>query len=239
MLTISLLIGVFLAALLNGWHCALMCGGIAALMEKPSTHPLSFTNPSKIFQQQLIMHLGRITSYAILGGIAAFIGIQLWQQEIVAIQRPLFLITSLLLIYMGIELLRKKSNSNHFLNSIFGKKLGHLWSNYLGKLGSSPKRWFSGMLWGLVPCGLIYSVLPLAFLSGNVLTGFLIMFTFGLGTLPNLLMISKISGFIAQVGRYPWVKYIAATIFISSGVFGIYKAWTLPLSLLKEGFCFS
>ena len=239
MLTVSLLIGVFLSALLNGWHCALMCGGIAALMEKPSTHPISFTNPSKIFQQQLIMHLGRITSYAILGGFAAFIGIQLWQQEMVAIQRPLFLMTSLLLIYMGIELLRKKSNSNHFLNSIFGKKLSQLWSNYLGKLGSSPKRWFSGMLWGLVPCGLVYSVLPLAFLSGDVSTGAIFMLAFGLGTLPNLLLISKFSAVLTQFGQYIWVRYFAACLLFISGGFGLYRAWVLPEALLKGGFCLS
>ena len=34
MLTISLLLAVFLGALVSGWHCALMCGGIAAAIER-------------------------------------------------------------------------------------------------------------------------------------------------------------------------------------------------------------
>ena len=239
MLTVSLLFGVFLGALMNGWHCALMCGGVASMMEKPTLNSISFVKPSQLFHQQVIMHLGRITTYSILGAIAAAIGVRVWQQNIVSIQRPLFLFTSLFLIYIGFQLLRKRQNSSDFLNKKLGSKLAILWSKYLGSLGSSPKRWFSGMLWGLVPCGLIYSALPLAFLSGNILTGFLIMLAFGLGTLPNLLMISKFSGFLAQVGRYPWVKYLAALLFITSGIVGIYRTWTLPYSLLKEGFCFS
>lgn len=36
MLTSSLLIAVFLGALVSGWHCALMCGGIAAAIERPN-----------------------------------------------------------------------------------------------------------------------------------------------------------------------------------------------------------
>jgi sulfite exporter TauE/SafE len=239
MLTFSLLFGVFLIALVNGWHCALMCGGIASMMEKSSFNSITFVKPSQLFYQQVIMHLGRITTYSILGAIAAGIGMQVWQQEVVAIQRPLFLFTSLFLIFTGFRLLKKTQRSSDFFNKIIGSKLAIVWSSFIGSLGSSPKRWFSGILWGLVPCGLIYSALPLAFLSGNVLTGFLIMLAFGLGTLPNLLMLSKFTGFLAQVGRYPWVRYLTALVFIGSGVFGIYRAWTLPYALLKEGFCFS
>ena len=195
---------------MNGWHCALMCGGVASMMEKPTLNSISFVKPSQLFHQQVIMHLGRITTYSILGAIAAAIGVRVWQQNIVSIQRPLFLFTSLFLIYIGFQLLRKRQNSSDFLNKKLGSKLAILWSKYLGSLGSSP-----------------------------ILTGFLIMLAFGLGTLPNLLMISKFSGFLAQVGRYPWVKYLAALLFITSGIVGIYRTWTLPYSLLKEGFCFS
>jgi sulfite exporter TauE/SafE len=93
------------------------------------------------------------------------------------------------------------------------------------------------MLWGLVPCGLVYSVLPLAFLSGDVLTGAALMLAFGLGTLPNLLLISKFSAALTQFGQYVWVRYIAASLLLLAGVFGLYRAWYLPEALLKGGFC--
>ena len=73
MLTVSLLFGVFLVALMNGWHCALMCGGVASMMEKPTLNSISFVKPSQLFHQQVIMHLGRITTYSILGAIAEFV----------------------------------------------------------------------------------------------------------------------------------------------------------------------
>jgi sulfite exporter TauE/SafE len=95
------------------------------------------------------------------------------------------------------------------------------------------------MVWGLVPCGLVYSVLPLAFLSGDVLTGAMLMLAFGLGTLPNLLLISKFSATMAQLSQYAVVRYIAAGLLLSAALFGLYRAWYLPEALLKGGFCIS
>jgi sulfite exporter TauE/SafE len=106
-------------------------------------------------------------------------------------------------------------------------------------MASGPSRWFSGMLWGLVPCGLVYSVLPLAFLSGDVATGAALMFAFGLGTLPNLLLISTFSAALTQFGRYAWVRYFAAALLFTAAGFGLYRAWVLPEALLKGGFCIS
>jgi sulfite exporter TauE/SafE len=239
MLTIGLLLSVFLGSLVSGWHCALMCGGIAAAVEGQATSMVHFQRARQLFYLQLTMHLGRITTYTLLGGIAAWVGIFVWRQDIVLIQRPLFFISSSLLIFMGIRLLLR----NHPQKSPFGKWLGlrlaTSWAKYLGNLGSSPARWFSGMLWGLLPCGLIYSVLPLAFLSGNVLTGMALMFAFGLGTLPNLILISRCSALMAQLGRSVWVRYLASALLMGSGLFGIYRAWVLPQALLQQGFCFS
>jgi hypothetical protein len=106
-------------------------------------------------------------------------------------------------------------------------------------MASGPSRWFSGMLWGLVPCGLVYSVLPLAFLSGNIVTGAALMLSFGLGTLPNLLLISKFSAVLTQFGQYVWVRYFAAALLFTTAGFGLYRAWVLPEALLKGGFCIS
>jgi sulfite exporter TauE/SafE len=117
--------------------------------------------------------------------------------------------------------------------------MARYWAKYLGNFTGRSSRWFSGMVWGLVPCGLVYSVLPLAFLSGDALTGAALMLAFGLGTLPNLLLISKFSAVLTQFGQYVWVRYIAAGLLLSAGIFGLYRAWYLPEALLKGGFCIS
>jgi len=243
MLTASLVLAVFLGAPVSGWHCALMCGGIAAAIERQGNSsgvtyaPLQ--SRSELFYLQLIMHAGRLMTYVLLGALAAWAGAVLWQQNIVPIQRPLFAMTSLLLLLMGLRLLRPRSNVSPLLGKWLGARMATYWAQYLGSFTGPSSRWFSGMVWGLVPCGLVYSVLPLAFLSGDVLTGAMIMLAFGLGTLPNLLLISKFSATMAQLSQYAVVRYIAAGLLLSAALFGPYRAWYLPEALLKGGFCIS
>ncbi|WP_114653803.1 sulfite exporter TauE/SafE family protein [Polynucleobacter necessarius] len=243
MLTTSLLLAVFLGALVSGWHCALMCGGIAAAIEcqgntqEATCIPLQ--SKSELFHLQLIMHFGRLTTYVLLGAVAGWVGAVLWQQNVVPIQRPLFALTSLILLVMGLRLLRQRSNSPLLVGKWLGARMANYWAKYLGSFTGRSSRWFSGMVWGLVPCGLVYSVLPLVFLSGDVLTGAALMLAFGLGTLPNLLLISKFSAALTQFRQYVWVRYIAAGLLLSAGIFGLYRAWYLPEALLKGGFCIS
>jgi len=243
MLTASLLLAVFLGALVSGWHCALMCGGIAAAVERQgNSNGVIYTplqSKSELFYLQLIMHSGRLMTYALLGGLAAWAGAILWQQNIVPIQRPLFAITSLLLLVMGLRLLRPRSSGPLLLGKWLGARVATYWAQYLGSFTGPSSRWFSGMVWGLVPCGLVYSVLPLAFLSGDILTGAALMLAFGLGTLPNLLLISKFSAVLAQLSQYPAVRYVAAGLLLSAALFGLYRAWSLPEALLQGGFCIS
>ncbi len=239
MLTSNLLIAVFLGALVSGWHCALMCGGIAAAIERPVALEAPLRAKSELFYLQLIMHFGRVTTYVLLGALAAAIGVVVWQQSLIPIQRPLFALTSLILILMGIRLLRLSKSDGLLGGKWLTSKIAAYWAKYLGRMASGPSRWFSGMLWGLVPCGLVYSVLPLAFLSGDVLTGAGLMLAFGLGTLPNLLLISKFSAVLTQFGQYRWVRYLAASLLLTAGSFGLYRAWVLPEALLKGGFCIS
>jgi len=239
MLTSSLLIAVFLGALVSGWHCALMCGGIAAAIERPMALEAPLRPKSELFYLQLIMHFGRVTTYVLLGALAAAVGVVVWQQNLLPIQRPLFALTSLILILMGIRLLTLSKSDRLLGGKWLTSKIAAYWAKYLGRMASGPSRWFSGMLWGLVPCGLVYSVLPLAFLSGDVLTGAGLMLAFGLGTLPNLLLISKFSAALTQFGQYRWVRYLAASLLLTAGGFGLYRAWALPEALLKGGFCIS
>jgi sulfite exporter TauE/SafE len=100
-----------------------------------------------------------------------------------------------------------------------------------------------GFLWGFIPCGLVYSTLPLAFLSGSALSGAGLMVAMGLGTLPNLLLISglvgKIAGSVAQVGHASYARWIVAGLMATAGLMGLYRALTLTDDFLKGGFCFS
>jgi sulfite exporter TauE/SafE len=214
-----------------------MCGGIAAAIERPAASETPLHSKSELFYLQLIMHLGRVTTYVLLGALAAWIGVVVWQQSLLPIQRALFALTSVILILMGLRLLSLGKSKSPIGGKWLSTQIASYWAKYLGRFAGGPSRWFSGMLWGLVPCGLVYSVLPLAFLSGDVFTGAALMLAFGLGTLPNLLLISKFSAALTQFGQYVWVRYLAALLLFTAGGFGLYRAWILPEALLKGGFC--
>ena len=108
MVTTSLFATLFLSTLVSGWHCALMCGGIAAAIERPRGSEIVLVSKSMLFYQQLIMHLGRLTTYVLLGAAAGQIGVIVWQQNVVPIQRSLFALSALILIAMAIRLWRQQ-----------------------------------------------------------------------------------------------------------------------------------
>ena len=87
-----------------------------------------------------------------------------------------------------------------------------------------PQAFAAGMVWGWLPCGLVYSVLIAALASGSALQGGLTMLAFGLGTLPNLLLMglfaSQLQRFLGRRG----VRLAAGLIIVALGLFGLARA---------------
>ncbi len=247
MVTSALFLTIFIGALVSGWHCALMCGGIATGLERSkqngakdaNTAHLRFISKKELIFEQLLTHLGRISTYVLLGVVAGTLGFPLWQQGWLPVQRTLFALAALIFLFQGYLVLTKNKTKSSAWEVWFNTKTAALWSK-LSKSLHQPGRkphFLVGLVWGLVPCGLIYSILPLAFLSGDGVSGGLLMLAFGLGTLPNLLLISGFSARLAAWGHQAWTRYVAASLMIFTGLFGLYRAFTLPDALLKGGFC--
>ena len=77
----------------------------------------------------------------------------------------------------------------------------------------------AGILWGWLPCGLVYSALFLAMSANSISQGALIMWIFGVGTLPVLLGLGYVStNFIAHLEKQ-WVRTTAGTMIICFGIF--------------------
>lgn len=247
MVTSTLFLTIFIGALVSGWHCALMCGGIAAGLERAKQNPssdgnaatLRFISRKQLIYEQILTHVGRITTYVLLGVLAGTLGFPLWQQGWLPVQRALFAVAALIFLFQGYLVLTKNKSKTSSWEVWLNTKTATLWSKLsksLQKPGHKPHFWV-GLVWGLVPCGLIYSILPLAFLSGDGISGGLLMLAFGLGTLPNLLLITGFSARLAAWGHQAWTRYMAAGLMIFTGLFGLYRAFTLPDALLKGGFC--
>jgi hypothetical protein len=88
--------------------------------------------------------------------------------------------------------------------------------------------YLAGLAWGWIPCGLVYGVLPLAFVAGGAWQGVAVMVAFGVGTLPALSVVdfaaSRLSASGTLVAGHAWLKILAGVIVIVFGVSGLARA---------------
>lgn len=174
----------FVIGILGSGHCIGMCGGISTM--------LTSAIGGKKAQPILVLsyNLGRILSYSLIGAIVGFTG-SIAAKNIGLPLSGLRLISGVFLVFLGLYL-------GQWLMWI-GKLeyAGKLLWRYLSPLSKHfipvdrPKKALAlGILWGWLPCGLVYSTLTWALASNSAISGAAIMFCFGLGTLPALLTVS-------------------------------------------------
>ena len=209
-------LGAFLVGLLGGVHCIGMCGGIVGAISLGMPGEQGTRWP-----MLLAYNLGRIASYTLAGAIAGglgffFSGLLPVQQA----QQILLGVAGIFMILLGLYL-----GGWWNLLSYVERAGGHLWTKIepLGR-GLLPVRRVRqglalGMLWGWLPCGLVYSVLIWAVSAGGAGEGALLMFAFGLGTLPNLLAMGAAAGQLQRLVRHVWVRWAAGLMIIAFGLF--------------------
>ncbi|HEX5793537.1 MAG TPA: sulfite exporter TauE/SafE family protein, partial [Rheinheimera sp.] len=94
-------------------------------------------------------------------------------------------------------------------------------------LNSAGKAYGYGLCWGALPCGLVYSTLGWSLASGSLLQGALLMFSFGLGTLPAILLTGNAAGMLNKLKNTLLLRYITAT------VLAIYAGYTIWLAIRR------
>jgi len=207
----------FLVAMLGGGHCIGMCGGLmmAVGMQLPQ--------PKWLYL--LTYNLGRISSYALAGALVGSLGQASSVLEfILPIQQILFLLSSLMLLLLGLYI----ANLWHGLLLI--EKLGgrlwvrvEPWARKLLPIQHLPQAFFAGMLWGWLPCGLVYSVLIGALASGSAQNGAIMMLMFGLGTLPMLISLGFASAKLKPVLQSERLRMIFGGMIAMFGIMGLYR----------------
>jgi sulfite exporter TauE/SafE len=84
-----------------------------------------------------------------------------------------------------------------------------------------------GMVWGWLPCGLVYSALATALAAGSATQGAMLMLAFGLGTLPNLLLAGLLLVRLRHIVQRPWVRMVSGLLVAGFGVWGLLGVWRL------------
>jgi sulfite exporter TauE/SafE len=83
-----------------------------------------------------------------------------------------------------------------------------------------------GLVWGWLPCGLVYSVLVWSIATGDPLRGAGLMFSFGLGTLPSLMLMGAVAAGLAARVRDPRTRHVAGFLVILFGVYALVRWFT-------------
>lgn len=231
-----LLASALLAGLVGGLHCAAMCGGfVAALAARDGARPLL---PARtLLARDLAYHAGRLASYATLGAAFGAAGAAtLGAIDLVPVQRALYLVANALLLALAVGLAARVGGAGWLARAgalAYARvlpALGGLGGGAGGRIGL-------GLAWGLVPCGLVYSVLPLALFAGGAWQGALTMLVFGLATLPHLvgagLVLARVRGRL-RAGAF---RGVAAAVIAAFALFGAYRALFVPEALAHGPFC--
>lgn len=219
------IISAFLVGLLSGVHCLGMCGGISSALSFSKDRGQADENKLIILS---LYNLGRISSYTIAGVLFGLIGQFTVMSDAHGLHQILQTITAILFVLMGLYL----GNWWRVL-SLLERLGGYAWKviQPLGRrflpIRKPSHAFVVGLIWGWLPCGLVYSMLVASLGTGNAAAGGLLMLSFGLGTLPNLLLIGAFASKLHRFVLLPIVRNTAAILIILLGSYLLLDAWVL------------
>lgn len=211
----AFILSAFTLGILGSFHCVGMCGPIA--LSLPVRHLKGAAKLTGI----LTYNFGRAVTYSALGAVFGLIGVSFrlfgWQQ-LLSIS-----IGSILLIFFVAALLKKR-----LVKTV---PIVNRWNGYLiQKLApffqarGVAALFVTGLLNGLLPCGLIYMAIAGAAATGSILQSSLFMAAFGLGTLPAMIAMSYAGSFIslrlrnAMRKSVPYVMAVMGILLILRGL---------------------
>jgi len=223
----------FLFGLLGGVHCVGMCGGIVGALT------VQAPRRRHSWDLHLAYSAGRITSYAAAGAIMGMIGgVAFMFKQILPVQLLLYVLANLVLVSLGLYL-AGLGNQLARLEAL-GAWLWQRVQPYSAKVlpaDTAGKAFVLGTLWGWLPCGLVYSLLATALVSGGMGSGAAVMLAFGLGTLPNLLLAGMLLKHVRNVTADRRVRLAAGALVAGFGVVGLARAADLGEQIRQGLLC--
>ena len=222
-------LAAFTAGLVGSAHCLGMCGGIAAALGMSARSGTAGRGPAAGYA--LLFGVGRVTGYMIIGALAGWLG----QRFAAAVDVPTWsaitrIATGLMLLLIGLQVafhLRLLAPIEQGGARIW-RRIAPLARRFVPVRG--PHHALAlGLLWGWLPCGLVYSMVLMALVAGDATSSALIMAAFGLGTLPAMTLTGlAATRFRLTTGRL-LVRRLAGALLIAFGV------WTALVPLRHAG----
>jgi sulfite exporter TauE/SafE len=197
------LAAAFVAGVAGSLHCIAMCGGIVGALglraRRAATGAREVDARLGLFLHTACYQTGRIAGYAALGALAGAVGAgAATLLHLESIARAMRIAAGLVMLALA-------------LRALFGWRLlggvervgATIWARLAPRARGLRSSGLAGSLllgavWGFMPCGLVYSMLLFATLSGGAAAGALTMLAFAAGTLPALAAGHVL---LAQIGR--------------------------------------
>jgi sulfite exporter TauE/SafE len=203
---------VFCAGILGAGHCLGMCGPFALAIGASSS------NWPSALGRQMAYTAGRLFTYAVLGATAGYLGERAVHQlpHLVSLPAWIAVAAGLLLIFQGLA--SSGMLGRRALPSGTGSCLaGGLLRPFFSQPGWSGV-FIAGLFTGLLPCGLLYGMLALAFSSHSIAWGAATMTAFGLGTAPPMMMAGMGGRLLGLVARRRLYAVAACGLLVAGGV---------------------
>ena len=213
----ALLIGhvwaMFLVGLMGAGHCVGMCGGIAAALG----------GASRKLPVLAGYNLGRISSYTLVGLMAGLIGGL--AGNYLSLGSVLRMIAGTMLVLMGLYI------ADIWKVLTWLERAGQLIWRHIqplvvrgGQADSFGKAIWLGMLWGWLPCGLVYSALGYSRAAGSAVNGAFSMLAFGVGTLPAMFVGSWFSSAASQWMQKKSLRRVMGCVLVFMGLWTVWIA---------------
>ena len=199
-------ITAFLLGLFSTVHCIAMCGSVIGALTL--SLPIEVReNQRKMFPYVFNYNLGRLLSYGVAGAIVGFISSPLAVVEGHSVLRYLSVVV---MVAMGLYL------AGWFPKFARMERIGGPVWKLLQPIGQKllPVKTHSqafslGIIWGWLPCGLVYAALAVAATVGEPVKASMVMLAFGAGTLPAVMGAGLFTGFLASMARVKHLRKIA------------------------------
>lgn len=191
---------LYLVLLVTGFtvgfgHCIGMCGPIVVSLS------LNLKG-KKVLIPHLFYNAGRVITYGVLGGLAGILGsFTLLASSIVSLQKAVLIFAGVLVLLMGLAMAGWIPSGRIFGDADAGSSVLAKWFHRLSSAKSPIAYLPLGLLLGLLPCGPVYTALIASARAGmnahsafqGFLSGMGMMVVFGMGTIPSLLLVGKLS----------------------------------------------
>lgn len=204
--------------LLGGTHCVGMCGGLSSAFTYAL--PPDQREGLRLFAWQLLYNSGRLLTYTLLGALAGLLLHDL--QNLGPMRQLVPLLAGLFMILLGAYLAGwfQALSALERLGGPLWRRLEPLRRRLL-PIRHPAQAVAAGMVWGFLPCGLVYTAMALAVTRAAPTESALVMLAFGLGTLPTLLVTGTASAQLRRLLQRPATRQTAGVLVI---LFGL---WTL------------